>query len=149
MTTEGGNAYIDDISYQCDDSAILNSEKSKIAEWFAHTNVLVTGGTGFLGKLIVEKLLRSCPDITTIYMIVRPKKGKNSEQRFKENFEDAVYDRLRREQPNFLNKLIMVVGDAMQDDYGLSPETKTLLMNTNIIFHAAATVRLTKRCAQP
>ncbi|XP_076672854.1 fatty acyl-CoA reductase wat-like isoform X1 [Andrena cerasifolii] len=145
MTSEGSNAYIDDISYQCDESPVLNPEKSKIAEWFAHTNVLITGGTGFLGKLIVEKLLRSCPGITTIYMIVRPKKGKSSEQRFKENFEDAVYDRLRREQPNFLNKLIMVDGDAMQEDYGLSPETKTMLMNTNIIFHAAATVRFDEK----
>ncbi|XP_076672853.1 putative fatty acyl-CoA reductase CG5065 isoform X2 [Andrena cerasifolii] len=145
MTSEGGNAYIDDISYQCDESSILNPEKSKIAEWFSHTNVLITGGTGFLGKLIVEKLLRSCPGITTMYMIVRPKKGKSSEQRFKENFEDAVYDRLRREQPNFLNKVIMVDGDAMQEDYGLSPETKTMLMNTNIIFHAAATVRFDEK----
>ncbi|XP_076687279.1 fatty acyl-CoA reductase wat-like [Andrena cerasifolii] len=145
MSSEGSNAYIDDISYQSDDSPVLNPEKSKIAEWFADTNVLVTGGTGFLGKLIVEKLLRSCPGITKIYVIVRPKKGKSSEQRFKENFEDAVYDRLRREQPNFLNKVIMVEGDAMQEDYGLSPETKTMLMNTNIIFHAAATVRFDEK----
>ncbi|XP_076687278.1 fatty acyl-CoA reductase wat-like isoform X2 [Andrena cerasifolii] len=145
MSSEGSNAYIDDISYQCDDTPVLNPEKSKIAEWFADTNVLVTGGTGFLGKLIVEKLLRSCPGIARIYIIVRPKKGKISEQRFKENFEDAVYDRLRREQPNFLNKVIMVEGDAMQEDYGLSPETKTMLMNTNIIFHAAATVRFDEK----
>ena len=28
-----------------------------------------------MGKVLVEKLLRSCPDISTIYLLVRPKKG--------------------------------------------------------------------------
>lgn len=72
MTSEGSNAYIDDISYQCDDAPNLNSEEGKITEWFAHTNVLITGATGFLGKLIVEKLLRyvSFKDIFKIPLIL-------------------------------------------------------------------------------
>lgn len=35
----------------------------------------------------------------------------------------------------------MIEGDVNQEGYGISPENKALLMNTNIIFHAAATVR--------
>lgn len=35
-----------------------SNEKSEIAEFYAGTNVLVTGGTGFIGKLLIEKLLR-------------------------------------------------------------------------------------------
>lgn len=37
--------------------------------------VFITGGTGFMGKVLVEKLLRSCPEIATIYLLMRPKRG--------------------------------------------------------------------------
>ncbi|XP_043260510.1 fatty acyl-CoA reductase wat-like [Colletes gigas] len=140
MASKGSDAYLYDM-LDMSESSNLEKQQSEIAKFFAYTNILVTGGTGFLGKLLIEKILRSCPDVATIYMIVRPKKGKNSQERFKENFNGIEFSRLRREQPNFLNKVIMLEGDAAQQDFGLSPESKKILMNTNIIFHAAATVR--------
>lgn len=35
-----------------------SDDKSEITEFFDGCNVLVTGGSGFVGKLLVEKLLR-------------------------------------------------------------------------------------------
>lgn len=137
------NAYVEDILDMSEPPE--SNEKSNIAEFFDHANVLITGGTGFLGKLIIEKLLRSCPNISTLYLVVRPKKGKDSSDRLKENFDDAVYNKLRREQPNFLKKVILVEGDGLKEDFGWSPETKKLLMNTNIIFHSAALVRFEEK----
>lgn len=49
-----------------------------------------TGGTGFLGKILIEKLLRSCSGISTIYVLVRPKKGQDVLQRIENLFEDPV-----------------------------------------------------------
>lgn len=48
------------------------------------------GSTGFLGKILVEKLLRSCPDISTMYLLIRPKKNKSFESRLDEIFENSV-----------------------------------------------------------
>ena len=64
--------------------------RSSIQEFFSGANVLVTGGTGFLGKVLTEKLLRSCPDIGAIYLLVRPKKGKDIQQRVDQLFDGAV-----------------------------------------------------------
>lgn len=46
-----------------------------IPEFFAGRDVLLTGATGFMGKVLLEKLLRCCPDIRRMYILVRPKRG--------------------------------------------------------------------------
>lgn len=55
-----------------------------IKEFYSGCNVLITGGTGFMGKVLIEKLLRSCPGITNIYIIMRHRKDKCIFDRVKE-----------------------------------------------------------------
>lgn len=63
---------------------------SVVESFYADAIVLVTGATGFLGKALLEKLLRSCARLTTIFVLIRPKRGKNVEQRFAELIENPV-----------------------------------------------------------
>lgn len=58
-----------------------NNETSFISKWYAGRSVLITGATGFVGKVLIEKLLRSCPSINKIYVLIRFKKGKKPEDR--------------------------------------------------------------------
>lgn len=58
-----------------------SEDLSQIAKWYAGKVVFVTGATGFMGKVLVEKLLRDCPNIDTMYILIRSKKGIHSEQR--------------------------------------------------------------------
>lgn len=61
-----------------------------IQEFYAGQKIFITGGTGFLGKLLIEKLLRTCTDLAFLYLLVRPKKGKDMHQRIDELFDDPV-----------------------------------------------------------
>lgn len=57
------------------------SSRIGIKEFYSGKHVLVTGATGFMGKVLVEKLLRSIPDIGDVYILVRQKRGKTSKER--------------------------------------------------------------------
>lgn len=61
-----------------------------VQEFFRDATILLTGGTGFMGKMLIEKLLRSCPHIKHIYLLVRTKKGKTPHERIDDIFQDRV-----------------------------------------------------------
>ncbi|GLH02167.1 LOW QUALITY PROTEIN: Putative fatty acyl-CoA reductase CG5065, partial [Gryllus bimaculatus] len=52
-----------------------------VADFYAGKSVFVTGATGFLGKLLVEKLLWSCPGIENIFLLIRRKRNEDEESR--------------------------------------------------------------------
>jgi FlaA1/EpsC-like NDP-sugar epimerase len=57
------------------------SAVSEIASFYAGRSVMITGATGFMGKVLVEKLLRSCPQIGRIYLLMRTKRGQEPKAR--------------------------------------------------------------------
>jgi fatty acyl-CoA reductase len=63
---------------------------SPVQEFFRGKNIFITGATGFLGMALIEKLLRVCPDVGTIYVLVRPKKGKEVSARLEELTKNPV-----------------------------------------------------------
>lgn len=62
-----------------------------ISEFYKDANIFITGGLGFLGKVLIEKLLRSCHDINSINMLIRPKKGKSVDDRLEEFLRGQVF----------------------------------------------------------
>lgn len=55
-----------------------------VAEYYDGKNVFITGGTGFIGKVLIEKLLRSCPNLNKVYLLVRPKRKQDIEERIQD-----------------------------------------------------------------
>lgn len=56
-----------------DSSNILRNVS--IAKFYSGKSIFITGATGFMGKVLVEKLLRDCSQVKRIYILVRMKRG--------------------------------------------------------------------------
>lgn len=65
----------------CIASESASDERPSIAEFLAGKNVFITGGTGFLGTLIIERLLSATPELGKVYVLIRAKNGYSAESR--------------------------------------------------------------------
>lgn len=112
-----------------------------IKEFFKGRDIFITGGSGFMGKVLIEKLLRSCPDLNQIFVLIRGKKNKSPEQRLEELGKIRVFDRLHQEYPNHFSKLCAINGDCTQIGLGINDADMKRMENVSVIFHSAACVR--------
>ena len=100
--------------------------------------MLITGSTGFMGKLMVHKLLTSCPGIENIYLPTRPKKNLRPEERLKSDalFQDIVNDN------TLFEKVKVIESDLLQPNLGLSESAREeIKSNVSIVFHYGASVK--------
>ena len=130
--------------------------RSIIQEYLKGKVLLVTGATGFLAKGLVEKILRSTPDVEKIYILIRPKKQQDgsvlfAEQRLdREVFGDSAFTRLKESNPSWFQKarkkVIAVPGDMTADRLGLDSDLyNRLTEEVQIVINSAATVVFDER----
>ncbi|XP_015379767.1 PREDICTED: putative fatty acyl-CoA reductase CG5065 [Diuraphis noxia] len=114
-----------------------------VCEWYNDRSVFITGGTGYMGKVLTEKLLRDCGNVKNIYILCRPKRGFTPAARIEQIRKLAVFDRVRTEFPDRLKKIKSMEGDLGLPGLGLSNENKSILVNeVSIVFNGAASLRL-------
>uniref|UniRef100_A0AC35U6J4 Fatty acyl-CoA reductase n=1 Tax=Rhabditophanes sp. KR3021 TaxID=114890 RepID=A0AC35U6J4_9BILA len=115
---------------------------SEVAKVFEDTNVLVTGASGFLGKVLIEKLLHDCRGIKHIYLLIRIKRGQDATTRLESLIKSPLFDRVRKSDASLLNKLVAIDGDLLSPELGITQQNSELLQKeVGIIFHCAATVK--------
>lgn len=99
-----------------------------------------------MGKVLVQKLLRDCEDISRIYILVRTKRGVDAFQRRVDYLNHMVFNEIREENPSQLKKIFVVKGDVSVDGLELSENDENELIDkVNVVFHCAANVRFDQK----
>jgi len=118
-----------------------------IEEGLSGKTVLVTGSTGFLGKSIVEKCLRTLPDIRRIHLAIRSSARRPAAERLqREVLSSPAFRRLKQELGDerfaalVAEKLDVVELDLGREDLGLTDEARALVRACDVIIHSAAAV---------
>ena len=77
-------------------SANGSAAKLDLQATLSGRKLVVVGGTGFLGKVWWSFLLARYPDVSHIYLVVRPKRGATAEERYQsEIVTSQVFDPIR------------------------------------------------------
>ncbi|XP_058799232.1 putative fatty acyl-CoA reductase CG5065 [Phymastichus coffea] len=132
---------VDGFDVNVDDRSRGTVSSTPIQQFYKNRSIFVTGGTGFLGKVLIEKLLRGCPGVSRIFVLVREKKGKTVDERMRELLDNSVFDAHRRDARK-LQKLRGIAGDCQRRNLGIADDDMDLLKEqVSVVFHVAATVR--------
>lgn len=103
--------------------------------------LFLTGATGFLGKVVLEELIRRKDefDITKIVVLVREKKGVSAKKRFDYKIkQSACFKHLK---PGWEQMIEVIPGDLFEPQLGLSEaDYQQLINNTYHIINCAASI---------
>lgn len=102
---------------------------------------LLTGVTGFLGKVVLEELIRRRDELALerVHVIIRPRKGRTPEERFAQEVQSSpCFSRLPA---GWTDAVSVVEGTLEKSCLGLSPEARDHLgSRITHVLHAAASV---------
>jgi fatty acyl-CoA reductase len=102
-----------------------------VKQFYAQKTILLTGCTGFLGKVILEKLLRTT-EFEKLYILIRPSKGASAVERLNEIFISPIFEPLLKLCPEIVAKIkervVAIAGDLMAPKLGISPEQRAILV---------------------
>ncbi|PIA60101.1 hypothetical protein AQUCO_00400769v1, partial [Aquilegia coerulea] len=131
---------------------LVNSNGIGIVNFLRGKVFLITGATGFLGKVLVEKILRTIPDVGKIYLLIKAKDKEAATERLKnEIIGTELFKRMEQSYGNFyqefmLNKLVPVVGNVGEAGLGMEVGLADQIANeVDIIVHSAANTTFDER----
>ncbi|KAF7099215.1 hypothetical protein CFC21_100877 [Triticum aestivum] len=119
---------------------------------FRDRSILITGSTGFLGKMLVEKILRVQPDVRKLYLIVRAADTASAENRvLTEIFCTGCRNKTRSKHGadfnSFItNKITALPGDIIKETCALrNSMVEQIYEEIHVIVSVAATTSLYER----
>lgn len=131
--------------------SVFTRSNLSVRETLRGKNIFLTGASGFLGKVLLEKLLRDVPDINSVSVLIRPRKGSTALERMKaEIFDSEIFKTLRATRSDFdeffKSKVIAVAGELTFANCGMSEKDLQFMKeNTDVIIHCAAVVDFNER----
>lgn len=117
----------------------------RVAETLRGQRFFVTGGTGFLGTALIERILRTIPE-SSVVLLVRPgRRASPLDRAMKEVVRNDCFDRLRSElgddfAAEMERRVSAVGGDVSRDLLGLDAEGLAAMARCDLVIHSAAAV---------
>ncbi|XP_075480232.1 fatty acyl-CoA reductase 2, chloroplastic-like [Primulina tabacum] len=122
-----------------------------IIEFFKGKNIFITGATGFLGKVLVEKILRSTP-VGKIYILIKANsKEEVSDRLTNEIINSELFKCLREKHgksyASFVReKLIPIAGNIREPNLGMDNDSVNVIMKeVDLIIESAACTNMNDR----
>jgi fatty acyl-CoA reductase len=129
-------------------------EEARIPGYFKNKGILITGSTGFLGKILVEKILRVQPDVKRIYLPVRAPDAESAKKRVEtEVIGKELFGLLRETHgkgfQSFVDeKVVPLAGDIIHENFGVEgAQLAQMTQEINAIVNGAATTNFYERSA--
>ncbi|KAM5559115.1 fatty acyl-CoA reductase 2, chloroplastic [Rosa sericea] len=123
-----------------------------IVKFLKGKGFFITGGTGFLAKVLIEKILRTAPDVGKIYLLIKAKNKEAAMERLKsEIISTELFKGLRQTygksyQAFMLSKLVPVVGNVCESDLGLGDDIAALIAKeVDVVINSAANTTFHER----
>ena len=117
-----------------------------IRKFYTDKTVLLAGTTGFVGKVLLEKFVRSLPCVKRIYVMIRSKKSVTLQERLEtEILNSEIFSRLYADVPGIKQlmkeKIFPVAGDLIMDKLGMDASIRSMLTHEcDVIINCAASV---------
>jgi 1-acyl-sn-glycerol-3-phosphate acyltransferase/nucleoside-diphosphate-sugar epimerase len=132
-----------------------NNVKLKIGDFYTDRVIFCTGCTGFLGKVLLEKILRCLPQVRKVYVLVRAKKGGSPQERMIDEILRSPIMKVLKEKFDSeqafmdyaLSKLEAVPGDVATPEFIHLPEKdlNRIKNEISVVIHSAATIGFQER----
>ncbi|XP_031498415.1 fatty acyl-CoA reductase 2, chloroplastic-like [Nymphaea colorata] len=131
---------------------MMTQEGIGIVRFLKGKNFLITGATGFVAKVFIEKILRTEPEVGNLYLLIRSKGNVTAEDRLKNEIINSELFRCVREthgsnyEDFMLNKLVVVDGAVTDDDLGMEEAVAMELSEiVDVIVNSAANTTFDER----
>ncbi|KAG6534978.1 hypothetical protein ZIOFF_008892 [Zingiber officinale] len=135
-----------------------SSREKSIVEFFKAKTILVTGSTGFLAKIFVEKLLRVQADVERVFLLIRAADAASAMQRLEDEIlGKELFNALKEKhgdgfQSFARSKLWPVAGDIVHENLGIQDsnlvnELYDVSLNINVL-GAKHVLQFAKQCVK-
>ncbi|PIN07802.1 Acyl-CoA reductase [Handroanthus impetiginosus] len=130
----------------------MHDEGIGIAKFLRGKAFLITGATGFLGKVLIEKILRTAPDVRKIFVLIKAENKEAALERLEnEIINIELFKRLKQIHGKsyrafLLSKLIPMVGNICEANLGLDEDGADFITkDVDVIINSAANTTFDER----
>ncbi|CAK9151894.1 unnamed protein product [Ilex paraguariensis] len=123
-----------------------------IVKFLRGKGFLITGATGFLAKVLIEKIIRTVPDVGKIFLLIKAKNKEAAMGRLKNEIINAeLFKGLQQTygksyQAFMLSKLVPVIGNVCESNLGLEEDLADVIAKEiDVIVNSAANTTFDER----